>query len=81
MAMISEKKGVEAPVFEWLERLGWTLKTEDDIKEYNRPLSDAIIEQIFIEKIAHINNTSILLKKLHTLIILQQKMQKKYMIF
>ncbi len=58
MAMISEKKGVEAPVFEWLERLGWTLKTEEDMKEYNRPLSDAIIEQIFIERIAHINDTS-----------------------
>lgn len=53
--MISELKGVEQPVTEWLSKMGWTFKSHEDLKAYKRAFSNPIIEQILIEKTVAIN--------------------------
>jgi len=58
MSMISEKNSVEDPVFNWLGKLGWELIDEIEIRKYNRPLSEPILKQIFLEKVAEINEIS-----------------------
>lgn len=58
MGHLSELKGVEKPVTEWLTQMGWTFKSNDDLKTYGRPFSNPIIEQILIEKTAKINDIS-----------------------
>lgn len=58
MTGLSELKSVEIPVTEWLGKMGWTYQTKDDLKEYNRPFSNPIIEQILVKKTAEINNIS-----------------------
>jgi len=58
MSMLSEKNAVEDPVFEWLEKLGWELEDESEIRKYNRPLSEPIIKQIFLKKVSEINEIS-----------------------
>ncbi len=50
MSKLSEGKGVEIPVYEWLGKMGWTPRTSADLKVYNRPLSNPLIEGILIEK-------------------------------
>jgi len=32
MGKLSELKGVEKPVTEWLSKMGWTFKSNDDLK-------------------------------------------------
>jgi type I restriction enzyme R subunit len=56
MGKLSELKGVEKPVTEWLSKMGWTFKSNDDLKAYNRPFSNPVLEPILIEKTAQINN-------------------------
>lgn len=56
MGHLSELRGVEKPVTEWLTQMGWTFKSNDDLKTYGRPFSNPIIEQILIEKTAKIND-------------------------
>ena len=56
MGKLSELKGVEQPVTEWLSKMGWTFKDNEDLKKYNRPFSNPIIEEILIEKTAAINS-------------------------
>lgn len=56
MALLSELKGVEKPVTEWLSKMGWKFQSNDDLKIYNRPFSNPVLEQILIEKTAQINN-------------------------
>ena len=58
MGKISELKGVEKPVTEWLSKMGWTFKSNEDLKIYNRPFSNPVLEPILIEKTAQINNIS-----------------------
>lgn len=58
MSGISELKGVEKPVTEWLSKMGWLYKSNEDLKQYNRPFSNPIISQILIEYVAKINNIS-----------------------
>jgi len=58
MGKLSELKGVEKPVTEWLNKMGWTFQANDDLKVYNRPFSNPVIESILIEKTTKINNTS-----------------------
>lgn len=58
MGKLSELKGVEKPVTEWLSKMGWTFKSNDDLKVYSRPFSNPVLEQILIEKTAQINNIS-----------------------
>jgi len=56
MGNLSELKGVEKPVTEWLSKMGWTFKSNDDLKCYNRPFSNPVIEPILIERTALINH-------------------------
>ncbi len=55
MAKLSELKGVERPVTEWLSKMGWTFKDNDDLKVFSRPFSNPIISQILVEKTMQIN--------------------------
>jgi type I restriction enzyme R subunit len=59
MGKLSEGKGVEIPVYEWLSKMGWTPRTNAELKVYNRPLSNPLIEGILIEKVSHINGVSL----------------------
>ena len=58
MGHLSELKGVEKPVTEWLSKMGWTFKSNEDLKIYERAFSKPVIEQILIEKTAKINDIS-----------------------
>lgn len=55
MGNLSELRGVEKPVTEWLSKMGWTFKSHEDLKVYERPFSKPIIEELLIEKTATIN--------------------------
>jgi hypothetical protein len=35
MGKLSELKGVEKPVTEWLSKMGWSFKSNEDLKVYN----------------------------------------------
>jgi type I restriction enzyme R subunit len=59
MSKLSEGKGVEIPVYEWLGKMGWTPRTSADLKVYNRPLSNPLIDGILIEKVSKINGVSL----------------------
>lgn len=58
MGKLSELKGVEKPVTEWLSKMGWTFKSNEELKVYNRPFSNPVLESILIDKTAEINNVS-----------------------
>jgi type I restriction enzyme R subunit len=58
MSKISEGKGVEIPVYQWLGQMGWTPRTSAELKQYNRPLSNPIIDAILIQKVQEINGVS-----------------------
>lgn len=58
MGHLSELKGVEKPVTEWLSKMGWTFKSNEDLKIYERAFSKPVIEQILVEKTAKINGIS-----------------------
>lgn len=53
---ISELKGVEKPVTEWLSKMGWTYKSNEELKSYNRPFSNPIISEILIQKASELNS-------------------------
>lgn len=55
MSMISELHGVEQPVRIWLSQMGWQYCSTQDLKAYNRPFSNPLIDGIFLEKIQEIN--------------------------
>ena len=55
MGKLSELQGVEIPVTEWLSKMGWVFKSNDELKAYNRPFSNPVIESILLEKTAQIN--------------------------
>ncbi|MEK5548163.1 type I restriction endonuclease subunit R [Paenibacillus sp. FSL L8-0689] len=59
MGRLSELKGVEKPVTEWLSKMGWTFQSNEDLKVYNRLLSNPIISQILIEKVSEFNSVSV----------------------
>jgi type I restriction enzyme, R subunit len=59
MSKLSEGRGVEIPVQEWLGKMGWTPRTSADLRIYNRPLSNPLIEGILIQKIHDINAVSL----------------------
>ena len=58
MGHLSELKGVEKPVTEWLSKMGWTFKSLEDLKTFKRAFSKPVIEKILIEKTAKINDIS-----------------------
>ena len=55
MSKLHEQKPVEAKVTEWLSKMGWTLKTAEELKPYNRLQMDAVIEPILVEKVMTLN--------------------------
>jgi type I restriction enzyme, R subunit len=59
MGRLSELKGVEKPVTEWLSKMGWVFQSNEDLKVYNRPFSNPVINQILIEKVSEFNGVSI----------------------
>lgn len=59
MSKLSEGKGVEIPVYDWLGKMGWTPRTSADLKVYTRPLSNPLIEGILIERVSKINGVSL----------------------
>ena len=59
MSQLSEGKGVEIPVYDWLSKMGWTPRTSADLKVHNRPLSNPLIEGILIERVSKINGVSL----------------------
>ncbi|NML37352.1 type I restriction endonuclease subunit R [Chitinophaga sp. G-6-1-13] len=58
MGRLSELKGVERPVTEWLSKMGWTFRSNEDLKAYKRPFSNPVLEDMLIERTAHINKIS-----------------------
>jgi type I restriction enzyme R subunit len=58
MGKLSEGKGVEIPVYEWLGKMGWQPRTGTDLKIYKRPISNPLIEGCLIEKVSKINSVS-----------------------
>ncbi len=56
MGNLSELKGVEKPVTEWLSKMGWVFKSNNDLKQYNRPLANPIITDILLDKVIEFNN-------------------------
>ncbi|MDF2854647.1 MAG: type site-specific deoxyribonuclease, HsdR family [Neobacillus sp.] len=59
MGKLSELKGVEKPVTEWLSKMGWTFQSNEELKVYNRPFSNPVISQMLIEKVSELNSVSI----------------------
>jgi len=59
MSKLSEGKGVEIPVYDWLGKMGWTPRASAELKVYNRPLSNPLIEGILIDKVSKINGVSL----------------------
>jgi hypothetical protein len=56
MSRISEKNGVEVPIYEWLGKLGWNCRTNEALKPHARQFSNPIIESILVERVARINS-------------------------
>jgi type I restriction enzyme R subunit len=56
MSKLSEKNGVEVPIYEWLGKMGWQCRTSDELKGYGRQFSNPIIESILVDRISHINS-------------------------
>ena len=56
MSKLSESVAVERKVTEWITKLGWTYQSVDDLKHYNRLLSNAVIEPILLDKVMAIND-------------------------
>ena len=55
MSKLHEQKPVEAKVTEWLSKMGWTPKTAEELKPYNRLQMNAVIEPILVEKVIALN--------------------------
>jgi type I restriction enzyme R subunit len=58
MSKISELQGVELPIYDWLEQMGWTKRSHEELKAYTRAYSNPIIENILVAKVAKINEIS-----------------------
>lgn len=71
MGHLSEFHGVEEPIIEWLGKMGWNIKTNEELKTYNRPFSNPVLEQLLIEKTQQINNIDFETAKLAVEMLLQ----------
>ena len=58
MAGFTEIPAVEVPMSKWISQLGWSLKTNTELKKYRRSLSNPVMEPVLIDKISSINNIS-----------------------
>ena len=56
MSKLHEQKPVEAKVTEWLSKMGWTPKTAEELKPFNRLQMNAVIEPILVEKVMALND-------------------------
>lgn len=71
MGHLSEFHGVEKPVIEWLGKMGWNIQTNEELKTYNRPFSNPVLEQLLIEKTQQINNIDFDIAKMAVEMLLQ----------
>lgn len=55
MSKLSEQTTVEQTVTQWLSQMGWSLRAPGEMKEYNRPLGNPIVEKILREKVTEFN--------------------------
>ena len=55
MSTLHENIPVEAKVTEWLSKMGWTLRSAEELKHYNRLQMNAVIEPILVEKVMVLN--------------------------
>jgi type I restriction enzyme R subunit len=55
MSTLSEQHGVEVPIYQWLGQMGWTPRTSDALKVYQRPFSQPVIERLLVDKVAELN--------------------------
>ena len=58
MSKISEKNGVEIPIYEWLGKMGWNCRPNEELKAFGRQFSNPIIDAILLERVAHINGVT-----------------------
>lgn len=56
MPKLSELKPVEQQVTQWLSRMGWELRTPEEMKAYSRPLGNPVVEKILRAKVAELTN-------------------------
>ena len=55
MSQLHENKPVESKVTEWLTQLGWEYRSTEDLKQYKRLQTNAVIEPILMEKVMALN--------------------------
>lgn len=55
MSKLSELKPVEQQVTQWLSQMGWELRTPEEMKAYNRPLGNPVVEKILKEQVTRLN--------------------------
>ncbi len=55
MPTLHERIPVEAKVTEWLTKMGWTLQSAEELKQYHRRQMDAVIRPILLEKVKAMN--------------------------
>ena len=53
---LTETINVEATVAGWLEKMGWTYKSSEELKVYQRSLTTAHINQILLDKVMQFNS-------------------------
>jgi len=58
MSQLHENKPVESKVTEWLSQLGWEYHSAEDLKQYKRLQTNAVIEPILVEKVMALNGIS-----------------------
>lgn len=55
MSKLSELKPVEQQVTQWLSQMGWQWRTPEEMKAFNRPLGNPVVEKILKERMAKLN--------------------------
>lgn len=55
MSTLHENIPIEAKVTEWLTKMGWTLLSAEELKQYNRLQMNAVIEPILVNKVMALN--------------------------
>lgn len=55
MPTLHERIPVEAKVTEWLTKMGWTLQSAEELKQYHRRQMDAVVRPILLEKVKAMN--------------------------
>jgi type I restriction enzyme R subunit len=53
--MMTEYGYVEKPILDWLQPLGWTFRTVEQMEAYNRPIEDPLVEALLLPALRRIN--------------------------